>query len=725
MKTKNLFFGMLAMAGMLFATSCSQDEVISGSSAGELVDATFTIATEDGIGTRAIGDGTTVDKVACAVYDADGKELKELGATKDIVGKKATFETRLVKGKKYQVAFFAYNSEAEVYNVSDLKNITVNKVNNEKPLSNDERCDAFTGNAVVEATNEVVNQTVYLKRPFAQLNLGIDGEELQAAKNAGIVIAKSKITVSNVYSAFNALENDVTGNEGDMTFELNAIPGEPLNVTVDGSVVAYNYLAMTYLLVGDNDSEKSLTNVKFYWETASGETSATAPAEFINIPVQRNYRTNIIGKLLTRPSAFEIIIDEKFDGEEVVNKVMNVYDLQAALDAVKEGQTKTISLGADIQGNVVDVQKPGRKVTIDGAGYKYNGQIKVHSNSNYYEDAALTIKNVNFETSTAGVNVIEAVENGSERYSSNITIEKCVFTATGDAVNTAVAVQVKAARNVTIKSCIAENMHSLIQAQSCDTGDVVVMNSVVSGKNGVAFKQVKKAVVEGNTISATAYGIRFDGNIDNYGITIKDNNVTAAQPFIVRKMTGKDNTIALEGNNTLNVSAAAVATEAPAYQIVITNGSDDEEYVKPTGTYTLTGADEYYVYPRDYYFPVADWDEFTAALAAGEPKVMFTENITYEGASSYNLKNNVEVNLNDKTFTTGNASTTWLNIMGSKATFKKGIIEGKVYVQKNGGTYSDATFDNVTFGGTITFSSVTQGSLAVQGGNSVYAKNCT
>lgn len=63
--------------------------------------------------------------------------------------------------------------------------------------------------------------------------------------------------------------------------------------------------------------------------------------------------------------------------------------------------------------------------------------------------------------------------------------------------------------------------------------------------------------------------------------------------------------------------------------------------------------------------------------------------------------------------------------MGSKATFKGGTIEGKVYVQKNGSTYSDATFENVTFGGTITFSSVTQGSLAVQGGNSVYAKKCT
>lgn len=54
-------------------------------------------------------------------------------------------------------------------------------------------------------------------------------------------------------------------------------------------------------------------------------------------------------------------------------------------------------------------------------------------------------------------------------------------------------------------------------------------------------------------------------------------------------MTGNDNTIALEGTNTLTTDAE--------YQIVITNGSDDEAYVAPTGTYTLTGADGYTLFP--------------------------------------------------------------------------------------------------------------------------------
>ena len=79
-------------------------------------------------------------------------------------------------------------------------------------------------------------------------------------------------------------------------------------------------------------------------------------------------------------------------------------------------------------------------------------------------------------------------------------------------------------------------MHSLIQAQSCDE-TVLVSGCTINGKNGVAFKQVKAATVESCTIKANGagedvgYGIRFDGNTNNYGIVLKNNTVKAVQPF--------------------------------------------------------------------------------------------------------------------------------------------------------------------------------------------------
>ena len=288
--------------------------------------------------------------------------------------------------------------------------------------------------------------------------------------------------------------------------------------------------------------------------------------------------------------------NERHLGKVVINGNDAIYvdsaeELQDAVDNAVAG-TNNITFAADIEGEVgevvVVIQQPDVKITIDGAGKKFNGYFKVHSNSEHYTTAAVTFKYINFETSTASVNFIEALENGSERYSTNITAENCTFTATGEAVNTAVGLQIKSSKNAKVINCTATNLHSLLQANSCDE-KVEVIGCTINGKGGVSFTQVKAATVEGTTIIAAGYGIRYDGRCDNYGIVVKNNNITAAQPFIVRKMTGANNTITLEGTNTLSTEAE--------YQIVITNGSDNETYVKPTGTYTLTGADGYTMFP--------------------------------------------------------------------------------------------------------------------------------
>ena len=326
-----------------------------------------------------------------------------------------------------------------------------------------------------------------------------------------------------------------------------------------------------------------------------------------NIEGVKFHNAGLVGKPYSDTGKGKLIIDG-------VQYVASAAELQAALDAAT-GET-TLKLGLDIVGDVTVVQKQGVKITIDGNDHKFNGSIKVHGNSNHYADAALTIKNVDFETSTTYpdskgnpcFNFIEALENGSLRYSANITAENCTFTASGDAADLAVGLQIKSSKWAKVLNCTATNMHSLIQAQSCDA-TVVVNGCQINGKNGVAFKQVKAATVEGTTIVASEYGIRFDGNTDNYGIVVKNNTVTANQPFIVRKMTGKNNTIVLEGTNTL--------TTETKYQIVITNGSDDEAYVKPTGTYTLTCTEGYAIFPVQPKEIFADnnWDAIIEACA--------------------------------------------------------------------------------------------------------------
>ena len=308
-----------------------------------------------------------------------------------------------------------------------------------------------------------------------------------------------------------------------------------------------------------------------------------------------------------------------------------------------------IELGADIAGDAMIQQKADVNVVIDGKEYKYDGTIKIHNGSNY-NNAELLIKNVKFETATAALNFIMpnefGVENGvTRRYSNNVTVDNCTFTATGAALNTAVGVQAKSTKNLQVLNCTATGMHSLLQAQSCGA-DVIVKGATINGKNGVAFKQVQNAVVEGSTITAAAYGIRFDGNTDNYAVTLKDNEVTAVQPFIVRKMTGKANVINVEDSNVFNANGA--------YDVVITKDSDDEAYSYPSGTYTLTCPEGLNVYPVD------NATSFKAAVANEKlAEVNLQGDVDYVGYG-FEVERDVVLNMNGHEFNAGStASSYW------------------------------------------------------------------
>ena len=64
---KKVILGMFAAAGMLLATSCTQDE-LDVAQPGNEAQVTFSLGLEGGHATRAISDGSGVDKLVYAVY---------------------------------------------------------------------------------------------------------------------------------------------------------------------------------------------------------------------------------------------------------------------------------------------------------------------------------------------------------------------------------------------------------------------------------------------------------------------------------------------------------------------------------------------------------------------------------------------------------------------------------------------------------------------------------
>ena len=224
---------------MLCATSCVKD--LATENAGETSTVTFSVATPE-IATRAYSDGTTATELQYAVYDADGNYLQDLTGSKEI-NISTTVELKLTTGNTYSVAFWA-DSQAAPYNVDfTTKSVSVDYAG---VKSNDENLDAFYAWYTFTVTG-AQTETVELKRPFAQLNIGT--ADYDASESAGYVPTISTVTVSNVYSTLNFATGAVDG-ATDMTFAENAIPaGEVF------PVAGYEYLAMNYLLVAADKAQ--------------------------------------------------------------------------------------------------------------------------------------------------------------------------------------------------------------------------------------------------------------------------------------------------------------------------------------------------------------------------------------------------------------------------------------------------------------------------------------
>ena len=291
---KKILLSMMA-ATMIFATSC-ENELELGA-AGEESVVSFTIATPD-MGSRAYSDGTTATVLQYAVYNAAGEELTDLTVTNGEIHGSTTVKLQLTTGNTYSVIFWAA-AEGAPYSVDfGTKTMTVDYTG---AKSNDEKRDAFYKYHTF-TVNGAQTETIELKRPFAQLNIGTN--DYAASTSAGYTVTQSKVVVKNAYSTLN-LATGVVANEVDATFDFANIP-----VTNDGAfpVTGYEYLAMNYVLV---PADQELTEVTFSYTDGTTAKDRTVGS----VPVQRNYRTNIYGQLLTSDVDVNVEIKPGFDGE--------------------------------------------------------------------------------------------------------------------------------------------------------------------------------------------------------------------------------------------------------------------------------------------------------------------------------------------------------------------------------------------------------------------------
>lgn len=279
----------LPLASIMLLASCSDDNFAPAAPDGGNVSFTINIPGE-GIGSRVFGDGLSASSLKYAVYDEDGEKVMS-GDAGFSGGLSTTVSLQLANGHTYDIAFFAYKNYNSVYKFdADNKSVTIDYASMAatKEIKNDLDCFYKVERFEVKGA---IDRTVTLTRPVAQVNWGTNDLNSPVV-NAGKIYTRF---VGKAYSKLNLLTGEA--------FEEVEVKGEKAMQPIAESygsfpgAEGYDYLNMMYLLVSEEGT--SLIDAKLEVHTSSSSSTPIHVVNVPNLPVERNYRTNIYGSLLT------------------------------------------------------------------------------------------------------------------------------------------------------------------------------------------------------------------------------------------------------------------------------------------------------------------------------------------------------------------------------------------------------------------------------------------
>lgn len=306
----------IALMGALVMTSCSNDDVMNNTpDNGSTI--TFTATLPADLQSRAFGDGTQTKDLHYAIYEAGTKNLvfaSEGGVPQatlvKIDEKNFSLSADLVKGKAYDFVFWADATGNNFYTFDPASQSV--SINYDNLVANDDTRDAFFQTVKDINVTGSASYNVELRRPFAQLNILTD--DIAKVTATGTVLGDITVSVSDAYSTIDLFTGETSELKGTaVSFTAPRADGE--FVTVNGK--AYDVLSMNYILTGSviengnvQTAQKELFDVTVDINDNAGTKLQTINVS--NVPVQRNYRTNIYGSLLTNSLDFNIVVVPDF-----------------------------------------------------------------------------------------------------------------------------------------------------------------------------------------------------------------------------------------------------------------------------------------------------------------------------------------------------------------------------------------------------------------------------
>lgn len=525
---KKILLFTAVLAALLSAASCQKEEM--GAVEAGNGNVTFTIQTPEDAVTKAIGDGTNVDIVYYEIYKANNQQPVGEPLVDDTVemsNKAASLTLNLLEDQEYVALFWAQVDGKGYYDVENLLKVEALYPNTKSNL--EERAAFYQ--KFVFSTENAVNETVTLVRPFAQINIGTTLESLDM--DYEVDVTASSVTVANPARFFN-VNNGVghTLTTQAVVFGEETDPQEALYVNNK----EYEYVAMNYILV---NGERSTVNVDFSIVTDKGTVTKTVA----DVPVAQNYRTNLLGNLLTKETKIEIVVDERFNTPDLEPDPLYMAAAIGGEYTLTENVTLSeplkveSSLVLDLNGHTItaDLKQEGRHhYAIDNYGnltLKGEGSIEGRGVENFGTmliEGDITITNLDTNGGSAIWNEGDLVINGGT-FTTNSAAGEGSY---GSALNT----QANGTAVINGGNFIA---NSQLTYAILNYGETVINNATVKAKHGAvgAAEGDIKTVINGGTFSlmenpgVSDHCLYYVSDIKGGTFTLGNNTDSGAQVF--------------------------------------------------------------------------------------------------------------------------------------------------------------------------------------------------
>lgn len=340
MKAK--FLAITAAAAALLLSACQRNELGGGSLSGEEV--TVGISAVMPIDGGAVvksdaepGKGDEINRCIMQVYLADDENLSnatKVGEPKtvEVTDGKASFGSlQLVAGHTYRLVLWADHADQQTVGTPEFSDLYYDTQSYPEVSfkgdyeSNDDSRDAFFASYALTVDGPS-NHTVELRRPFGQLNIITSDHSVVETSFPDLVPEYVSLSFSKVYKGMNLLTQALTD---EFIEPLTGINVAVANVADPDVAAGSKQLSFDYLFAPEGEVY-SIPEITMSFDDAEGKEVAS-DYKFVNLPVQRNYRTNVTGALLTDRTGIDIEVvpdfnDPDLDKDAELLKLMKVLE---------------------------------------------------------------------------------------------------------------------------------------------------------------------------------------------------------------------------------------------------------------------------------------------------------------------------------------------------------------------------------------------------------------